>query len=147
MSLGVAPVIISDKWRPIEGIDWSFAIFVRESRISQLDQIVRGHQGEWQERGRAGQAIYASRLAPDVVARMLHQKMIEVASGFNPAREAVMSIITPARATTREAYWRVYGWVKYAALWSFKVTGRPVPIRLNRPVDVQLNRARPGRLG
>jgi hypothetical protein len=147
MSLGVAPVIISDKWRPIEDVDWSFALFVPERSIPQIDQIVRAHASEWQERGQAGQAIYTSILAPHVVARMLHRKIADVAAGYDPTREAAMAMITPARAAIREAYWSAYKLGKYAALWGFRITGRPVPIRLNRPVDVQLNRARPGGLG
>jgi hypothetical protein len=147
MSLGIAPVIISDQWQPIEGIDWSFAIFVPERRIVQIDQIVRSHEPEWEQRGQAGRDIYTRLLAPEVVATMLHNKMVQVLTARSPAREAVMALTTRARAAKRAAYWKGYHLVKYLVLWGYHISGQPIPIRLNRPVEVQLNRAASARRG
>ena len=140
MSLGVAPVIISDKWRPIEVIDWNFALFIRESQIPQLDQIVRSHESEWKERGQAGQVEFRRALAPDRVAGMLHDGIVEILDGWDPVREAVTLPITQVRAKIRFAYWAVYKQFKYLVLRGFQLTGRNVPIQLNHPIEVQLRR-------
>lgn len=52
MKLGVAPIIISDNWLLPEGPDWnSFALFVKESDISNLLELVESHAHEYQVRG------------------------------------------------------------------------------------------------
>jgi hypothetical protein len=52
MELGVAPVIISDKWLAPMGPDWdSFALFVKQSNINNLVEILESHASEYQERG------------------------------------------------------------------------------------------------
>jgi Exostosin family len=59
MRMGVAPIIISDGWVPPIGPRWTdFALFVRESDIGRLEQIVRTHESEWIERGRLAYAAY-----------------------------------------------------------------------------------------
>jgi hypothetical protein len=141
MSLGITPVIISDRWRPIEGIDWRFALFIRESQIPQIDRIVRAHADEWRQRGEAGLAVYRQVFARDVVARLLHDRIAELLAGYDPTRETVMALATRVRAAVRAAYWVGYDATKYMVLWGFHLTGRPVPIRLNRPVDIQIGRA------
>jgi hypothetical protein len=145
MSLGVAPVIISDKWQPIEGIDWSFALFVRENQIPRIDQIVRSHQSEWRHRGQEAQTTYERLLASDVIAGILHDHVTKVMAARSPVREAIMRPVTRSRAVNRELYWVGYRLVKHAILWAYHVSGRPVPIRLNRPVEIQLNRVAPAK--
>lgn len=52
MEMGVAPIIISDGWLPPEGPDWqSFAIFVRESDLKKLPEIVEQYASEYEIRG------------------------------------------------------------------------------------------------
>lgn len=138
MSLGVAPVIISDKWRPVEGVDWSFAIFLKERHIPGIDRIVRSHQGEWEGRGQAGQAEYKRLLGRDVVVSMLYRQMADLAAGYSPAREAVMGPVTRLRAAKREAYWAIYGCLKRLVLRACYISGHSVPIRLHEPLEQQL---------
>ena len=53
MQMGIAPVIISDKWVRPEGPDWeSFAIFVKEKDIPRLPEIVQQYDTSWRERGK-----------------------------------------------------------------------------------------------
>ncbi len=140
MSLGIAPVIISNRWRPIEGIDWRFALFIRESQIPRIDRIVRAHADEWRQRGEEGRAVYRRLFARDVVAGFLRDRIAELVAAYDPRREAVMALATRVRAGFRAAYWVGYDAAKYMVLWGFHLAGRPVPIRLNRPVDIQIGR-------
>jgi hypothetical protein len=139
MLLGVAPVIISDKWRPIEGIDWSFALFIPERHIPEIDRIVRQHAHEWEERGLAGQSVYYKLLAPDVVSSLLYEQLSHLAESYNPKREPVMTVTAKLRASSREVYWSFYGVMKRIALRTFHISGLSIPIRLNRSIEQQLN--------
>jgi hypothetical protein len=145
MSLGVAPVIISDKWRPIEGVDWSFAIFLRERHIPELDRIVRSHQAEWESRGSLALSAYKRYFEREVIAGTLHRQLVELLPMHDPGREAIMAILTGARAAGREAYWVAYGWLKHLVLTGFHVSGLTLPIKLHQPVEQQLAAAKSAR--
>jgi hypothetical protein len=59
MQAGVAPVIISDGWRPAFGPDWrEFAIFIPERNVARTYEILKGHEDEFAERGRQAAAAY-----------------------------------------------------------------------------------------
>lgn len=52
MKLGIAPVIISDEWIAIDGIDWdSCAIRIKEKDVSQIENILKSREGEYLELG------------------------------------------------------------------------------------------------
>lgn len=52
MALGRAPVILSDDWVPVTGLDWrEFAIFVEEGDVRDLPAILRSHESRWKEMG------------------------------------------------------------------------------------------------
>ena len=51
MELGCAPVVLADSSIPVDGVDWSFCLFVKKSQLPNLDKIVRSHAGEWKQRG------------------------------------------------------------------------------------------------
>ena len=68
MELGVAPVIISDKWLPPMGPDWnSFALFVKQSDIKNLVEIVESHATEYEERGRLARKAWEEYFSDPVV--------------------------------------------------------------------------------
>ena len=138
MSLGIAPVILSDKWRPVEGVDWSFALFVPERRLKEIDRIVRQHADEWEGRGQIAQQTYNAFFAPEVVPQRLHEHLLALLATRSPVSEGVMAVVTGVRAATRQAYWNAYGVVKILALKGFHLTNVAVPIPLNRPVEEQL---------
>lgn len=140
MSLGVAPVIIADGWEPPAGIDWSFALFVRESDVRRLDAILRSHESEWQERGQQAKLVYQKEFAPSVVVQRLQTDLVAVAAGLNPARETLAGITAQARAFGFRMYWRCYRAAKYSVLFIVHVTKLPLPIRLHREPGEQLSR-------
>jgi hypothetical protein len=59
MQMGIAPVIISDRYIPPFGPEWErFALFVPERKISQLAAIINKHAEESEERGRLAAEAY-----------------------------------------------------------------------------------------
>jgi glycosyltransferase involved in cell wall biosynthesis len=61
LALGRAPVIISDDWVPISGLDWErFAVFVREKDMPNLPAILREHEPLWKQMGDKALETYES---------------------------------------------------------------------------------------
>lgn len=59
MEMGIAPVIISDRYILPNGPDWdSFALCVPERRIADLAEVVEAHAYEAEERGRLARKAY-----------------------------------------------------------------------------------------
>jgi hypothetical protein len=141
MSLGVCPVIISDNWRPVEEIDWSFAIFIPEKSVSKVDQILRRHEHEWKDRGDAALAAYKKFLHPDLITSIVHKKSLELLQSYSPARETTMSRLASARYAGLKLNWYFYKLSKYIALRGFYHLGIPVPVPLTQPLDEQVKRA------
>lgn len=142
MSLGIAPVIIADNWKPVELVDWSFALSIRESQIPRIDQIVRSHEQEWQQRGRAARETYVCFFSRDTIAATLYQQLTDLQSVYNPTKEPLIGIAAEVRTATLAAYWKLYRQIKQIVLMGFYLTGQPFPVKLHQPVAEQVNRAR-----
>jgi hypothetical protein len=140
MSLGVCPVVISDSWRPIEEIDWNFALFVPERKISQIDQVMRSHADEWEERGAGAFAAYSEFLHPDVIASIVHKKSSELLKSYHFYREAAMSMVAHTRFAGLRLNWVLYRLTKHIALRGFYHLGIPVPVPLTQPLEEQIKR-------
>jgi hypothetical protein len=68
MQMGVAPVLISDRFLLPEGPDWdAFLIRVPERRIRELPQILERHLAESAERGRLAYLAWERWFAPPVM--------------------------------------------------------------------------------
>lgn len=64
LALGVAPVILADRWRPPLGPDWeSFALFVPEREVADLPEILARHEHRWEEMGRAARRAWDEHFA------------------------------------------------------------------------------------
>jgi hypothetical protein len=64
MSLGRCPVIISDDWVPIKGIDWSkCSVFVREREIAQIPSMLRNRKLDPEELGQNARAMWEKHFA------------------------------------------------------------------------------------
>jgi hypothetical protein len=140
MSLGVAPVIISDRWRPIGVIDWSFALFIKERHISRIDDIVRAHEPEWQERGRLAHSAYWNVLAPERMPAFVHRQLLNVDQELDERRETAMRVATRLNTRRIRCWMAFYGFSKHIALRLVHVTGAPMPVTLYQPVAQQLGR-------
>ncbi|MEO6004758.1 MAG: exostosin family protein [Opitutus sp.] len=59
LRLGIAPIIISDAWKPCVGPDWKRgAIFIKEADVGRVEEIVATYEPRWQEMGAAARAIH-----------------------------------------------------------------------------------------
>src|SRR5262245_38882652 len=59
MEAAISPVIIADDWVPPIGPKWEeFALFVPETQIASLYEIVRQHENEWIEMGYNARQAY-----------------------------------------------------------------------------------------
>jgi len=68
MQMGVAPVLVSDRFLLPEGPDWeSFLIRVPERKIKQLPEILEPYLCESAERGRLARQAYEQWFAPPVM--------------------------------------------------------------------------------
>lgn len=74
MELGVAPVVMADTWIPVDGVDWSFCLFVKENQIARLDAIVRSHEDEWRERGMAARLAFTEHFGPQSLGHTLERQ-------------------------------------------------------------------------
>lgn len=86
--MGVAPVVLADRWVPIAGIDWSFALFVDENRVRDLDSIIRSHESEWAQRGQCARQTFSQHFAVEVAPRALMAAMMRLIASVDPRREA-----------------------------------------------------------
>lgn len=141
MSLGIAPVIISDKWKPVELVDWSFAIIIRENQIPSIDRIVRSHEHEWRARGCAAREAYVRFFSRDAIAATLYSQLTSLRSVYDPAWEPAICLAAEVRAAARAMYWQLYRQVKQLVLMGFRLTGKPFPVKLYQPMVEQVNRA------
>jgi hypothetical protein len=66
MALGVAPVILADRWVPPGGPDWSrCAVFVPERQVSDLPRILAERASEWRALGDAAFAAFREYFSPE----------------------------------------------------------------------------------
>jgi hypothetical protein len=61
LAVGRPPVIISDEWVPVAGLDWSeFAVIVAERHLRDLPAILGEHERRWHEMAQKARAVYES---------------------------------------------------------------------------------------
>ncbi len=132
MELGRTPVIISDKWVPIEGVDWSFCLFVKESQLPQLDGIIRSHEDEWQTRGDAARRAHETHFAPRALGMTLERQMRQILATYSPARERWIRGLYPIVEAATRSRRAARAQLRSLVLSAFRITGRKLPYTLNR---------------
>jgi Exostosin family len=79
MQLGRCPVIISDQWVPIAGIDWrNFAVIVPERDLKSLPKILAAREAEAAELGTRARAAWAKEFGPERRFLLTFSRAIEV---------------------------------------------------------------------
>lgn len=133
MQMGVAPVLMSDKFKLPEGPDWDkFLIRVPESKMKQLPEIMDKYAHESAERGRLARAAWEQWFSPPVL--------------FNNFIATCMRIDKRRRVQERwiHPFWRYMLWrrrahgsarnlVKKMVLSVCKVLGLKLNYQMNRP--------------
>ncbi|GEO09126.1 exostosin domain-containing protein [Segetibacter aerophilus] len=67
MQLGRVPVIISDSWVEILGVDWdSFSIRIPQSKVSQIEQILQDRKEEAVAMGKQAREAWEKNFSPEV---------------------------------------------------------------------------------
>ena len=65
---GRVPVIISDEFVCPAGVDWTkFAVFVPESRVSEIPQILEQEEAYWEAKSAAARQVWKENFAPDTI--------------------------------------------------------------------------------
>jgi Exostosin family len=142
METGVAPVIISDRWIPIPHIDWSFAIFVKERQIAELDQIIRQRESEWMWRGQLARKVFVEHFSNEQAPEILSVLITRLLSTVSRRRERVIHLFYPSIHLGHQIYDRMRWIVKYLILRTLYITGMTSPYRLNRPLEHYVKRKR-----
>lgn len=79
MELGRCPVIISDNWVPIDGVEWrDFAIFVAEHRVAEIPEILRCHADRASEFGRRARQAWEANFSESNRFKKMLSDLIEI---------------------------------------------------------------------
>ncbi len=80
MALGVAPVVLADRWVPPRGPDWErCAVFVPERRVTDLPRILEERRDEWRTLGNAAFEAFREYFAPRRQFRTLASALADLA--------------------------------------------------------------------
>lgn len=79
MASGRVPVILSDDWLPPLGPSWGeFSLRVSERRLSDLPEIVRSYEPQWQEMGKEARNAWEQWYSPAIICRRVLQAIEEI---------------------------------------------------------------------
>jgi hypothetical protein len=79
MQMGRAPVIISDQWMPIAGLDWSgFSIQIAEAEVHKIPEILSAQVDRAGDMGCVARAMWERHFAPAVSLRTLARLAVEL---------------------------------------------------------------------
>lgn len=80
MALGVAPVVLADRWVPPRGPDWArCAVFVPERHVADLPRILEERRDEWRTLGAAAFEAFREYFSPQRQFRTMTSALAELA--------------------------------------------------------------------
>ena len=132
MELGCAPVVLADRWIPVDGVDWSFCIFVKEAQLHQIDAIVRSHQAEWVARGKAARRIFDEHFSLETFGSTLKRQLTCLVSQRNDKREHLIRTFYPIYRGAAELKSDLRLGARNTVLAGFRMLGVKFPYDLNR---------------
>jgi hypothetical protein len=84
MRAGRCPVVISDAWMPPPRVDWSTCCLrVAEADVEKLPEILREHESEATELGKAAREIWHDQFAPERVVNAIALSALTILSSQN----------------------------------------------------------------
>jgi Exostosin family len=96
MQLGVAPVIISDKWILPRGPKWSdFSVIVKEKHINNIEKIVEEHESAWPQMGDLARKAFERYFAEDVYFNYVVENCVDMMHS-QPIPEQICWRLNPA---------------------------------------------------
>jgi hypothetical protein len=133
MKQGVAPVIISDRWLPPKGPDWnSFALFVKESDIKNIVQIVELHSSEYEERGRLARKAWEEYFSDTVVFNQCIEALEDLRENRIPLLDRLFIYIYPIMLTIDKTKSVLRTWIRLIILKFFSLFNLQFPYQLKR---------------
>lgn len=132
MELGCAPVVLADDWIPVDGVDWSFCLFVKESELANLDSIIRSHSGEWKERGLAARRTFEEHFSRVKFGATLERQIRQLIQSRSESRERLVHMIHPIRRAVTQTKAAARLQLRNLVLFGFKLLGKKFPYELNR---------------
>ena len=119
--MGVAPVMVSDKFRLPDGPEWErFLIDVSERKLRELPGILEKYRGESVERGRLARMAWEQYFAPPV----MFNGLVAVCVRERERRKISERWVRPLwgfMLWRRRAYHWSRAMLKKSVLWVFKV--------------------------
>jgi hypothetical protein len=132
MELGCAPVVLADSWIPVDGVDWSFCLFVKEDQLPDLDKIIRSHAGEWKQRGAVARRTFEENFSHSTLGSTLERQIRQLLATRNANSERLIHAIYPVRRALVEGRAAARASLRNAILFGFRLAGRKFPYDLNR---------------
>ncbi len=133
MKLGVAPVIISDRWLPPPGPEWnSFALFVKESDIKNIVQIVESHSSEYEERGRLARKAWEEYFSDTVVFNQCIEALEDLRENRIPLLDRLFIYIYPIMLTIDKTKSVLRTWIRLIILKFFSLFNLQFPYQITR---------------
>jgi len=132
MELGCAPIVLADQWIPVDGVDWSFCIFVKEAQLHKIDAIVRSHQTEWVARGKAARQVFNEHFSLETFGSTLKRQLIDLVSQRDEKREHLIRTFYPLYRGATELKTDLRLSARNTVLAGFRMLGVKFPYDLNR---------------
>ncbi len=135
MQAGRVPVIISDNWKPIEGMKWSeFSIQVPEVNLSHLDRIIRENKHLAPQLGEKAKQTWMEYCAPGADTVFLANCIRGILAGRDEKRENLIHFVFPFFELKRNVSENGRSTMRSLILRMFALTGLKFPYSLNRPI-------------
>ncbi|MEJ8853711.1 exostosin family protein [Variovorax robiniae] len=132
MELGCAPVVLADRWIPVDGVDWSFCIFVKEARYRELDAIVRSHASEWQGRGEAARKTFDTHFGPAAFGDTMERQLRDLLGRRDDGRERLIRAVYPLYRASVQLKGELRMAARNTVLAGFRMLGAKFPYDLNK---------------
>ena len=140
MKSGRVPVIISDKWIPIEKFDWDeFSLRIAEKDILNIDNIIRQREPDGEKMGEKALEVYNNYFAPGPDLAILADALISIQNNRSEFKERIIRSVFPLLENSRQIKRKGYNLLKFSILKIYSLTGRQFPYSLNRSIEDQLS--------
>lgn len=121
MQFGRCPVIISDEWQPIPGIDWNTcSLRIAEKDVSRLEGILREREGDAAQLGQTAQDVWRDHFADGARERGMLSDLLDLHHTCKRPRD----FESLKRLWHSRAFYRAHGWTvrqrvarKASSLW------------------------------
>lgn len=105
MEAARVPVVIADQWVEPDGPDWSFLVRVREADVQSIPDLLRGLEGEAEDRGQRAREAWERFYAPDVLFHHAAESLGRLRAGQGRWKARPRWLPDPEYARVRLTHW------------------------------------------